>query len=108
VNFLLILSLWVTPNTFVSGIAEKYHAFFMQTTEPLHIGNLIMQKLNEQERSMAWLAGKVGYSRATMLRMLRKHSMDSEALYQISVVLGMDFHAMYSQKMKSIADVAET
>ena len=68
--------------------------------ELIHIGNLIKQKLNEQERSVAWLAGKIGYHRTTLMRILQKYSIDSELLCRISVELEVDYHALYSQKMK--------
>jgi plasmid maintenance system antidote protein VapI len=71
--------------------------------ELIHIGDLIKKKLAGQERSVAWLAGKIGVHRTTLMRILQKHSMDSELLYRISMELEMDYHALYSQKMKKHA-----
>ena len=67
----------------------------------IHIGNLIKQELNEQERSVAWLASKIDYHRTTLMRILQKHSIDSELLCRISIELEVDYHALYSQKVKN-------
>jgi plasmid maintenance system antidote protein VapI len=69
----------------------------------INIGEIIHQELDKRERSVAWLADKIGCHRTTMSRMLEKYSIDSEVLFQISYVLDVDYHALYCQKLKDRA-----
>jgi IS30 family transposase len=71
----------------------------MQNTE-IDIGDMIQQELARQERSIAWLAEKIGCHRTTLARMLQKNSINSEILYKTSLELNVDYHAQYSQKLQ--------
>jgi hypothetical protein len=71
----------------------------MQNDE-IDIGKMIRQELDRQERSIAWLATKINCHRATLARMLQKHSIDSNILCLISIELNVDYHALYSQKIQ--------
>jgi hypothetical protein len=64
----------------------------------IDIGRMILMELKRQKRSIAWLAEKIGCHRCHLPRMLKKTSLDSDLLCQISIALGVDFHADYSQK----------
>jgi hypothetical protein len=72
----------------------------MADTEQIDIGKLILTELNLQERSIAWLAAKIGCHRSHLPRMLKKMSIDSEILCLISIELKKDFHAIYSKKIQ--------
>ncbi|MDR1747225.1 MAG: XRE family transcriptional regulator [Tannerella sp.] len=66
----------------------------------IDIGKMIRKELYRQKRSIAWLAEQVGRHRCHLPRMLKKTSLDSDLLCQISIVLGVDYHSIYSQKIK--------
>jgi plasmid maintenance system antidote protein VapI len=71
----------------------------MSHTE-LDLGNMIQKELERQERSIAWLAGKIGCHRSTLARMLQKRSIDSSILHRISIELNVDYHAFYSRRLQ--------
>ena len=67
----------------------------------IHIGKMILQKLNEKERSIAWLARQVNCDNANLGRQLKNNPhIHSELLLRISIVLEEDFFAYYSKKLK--------
>ena len=66
----------------------------------IDIGELIKQKLKEQDRSILWLAKKIGADKGNIYRMLRKKSLDSEVLYRISIVMKYDFCKLYSDAIE--------
>ena len=68
----------------------------------INICNLIMQKLKEEERSIAWLARKVGCDKDNLSKMLKKNNHDilPDLLFRISEALKEDFFACYSQKLQ--------
>jgi ParB-like chromosome segregation protein Spo0J len=76
----------------------------MQRNVKIDIGKMIRQELDKQERSVNWLAGKIDCHRTTLLRMLKKTSINSEILYKISVALKVDYHALYSLKTQKKFD----
>ena len=63
----------------------------------IHIGELICNKLNEEQRSIAWLAQKVHHSRSSFYKLLKKPSIDTKLLLDISVALQFDFFSCYSE-----------
>lgn len=67
----------------------------------IHIGELIKQKLIEQERSGAWLARKINTSPSNISKILAKEHLDSELLLRISKAINYDLFAIYSQILKS-------
>jgi hypothetical protein len=60
------------------------------------IGNLTKEKLKEKERTVAWLARKVGYTRSNIYKALKLEYIHSELLDRISKVLEYDFFTYYS------------
>jgi plasmid maintenance system antidote protein VapI len=60
------------------------------------IGELIYKKLNEERRSVAWLAEKISCNRSTVYKIFRKTFIDTELLLQISLILDYDFFSYYS------------
>jgi len=67
------------------------------------IGELILQKLKEKERSLTWLAQKVGCDVSNLSKTLKNSRyIYTELLFRISVALEEDFFACYSQKLKEI------
>ena len=73
----------------------------------IHIGNLIREKLNEDGRSITWLAKKLHFERANIYRLLQKPFIDTYLLLRISKILEHDFFAYYSkclQKQTNLFD----
>jgi hypothetical protein len=61
----------------------------------IHIGELILQRLKEEKLSVRWLALKVKKDPSNLRRTLKKRSMDSDLLLNISEVLHYDFLQYY-------------
>lgn len=67
----------------------------------LHIGELILQKLKEKERSIAWLAQKIGCDASNLGKTLKNSRyIYVDLLFRISIALEEDFFAGYSRKWK--------
>ena len=65
------------------------------------IGDLILQKLKEKDRSISWLAKQVDYDKSNLCKIL-KHSqyIHYDLVYRISHALDEDFFAHGTQKLK--------
>ena len=69
---------------------------FKRTQIMINIGQSIKNELQKQERSISWLANKLGCNRIAVYRILRKNSIDTALLERISVILNHDFFKEYS------------
>ena len=78
-------------------IKETIYAFFMQETTHIHIGKVILEKLKEEERSIAWLARKTHCEYSNFCKILKKQFIDTELLLRISLVLKYDFFSHFSK-----------
>lgn len=65
----------------------------------INIGERIKEELDHQERTISWLARKLNRNRAAVYRLLRKNSIDTQLLSQISLLLGRDFFKELSQEV---------
>ena len=63
----------------------------------VHIGNEIRHYLAGQQRSVAWLAEQICYDPSNLRKLLKNRYIHTDLLYRISVILGKDFFACYSQ-----------
>ena len=61
----------------------------------IHIGDLILQKLREAKRSVAWLAEKIYTDPSSLRKKLKKGSMNTELLRRISQALDYHFFRHY-------------
>jgi DNA-binding phage protein len=69
----------------------------------IHIGEIILKKLEETERSIAWLARQVHTDRSNLYRQLKNQAhINIELLYRISIVLETDFFHHYSTLLKHL------
>jgi hypothetical protein len=68
----------------------------------VHIGNLIRQKLEEKDRSMAWLARKVNCDSSNFCKLLTRSHINTELLFHISIILDEDFFAYYSEALRDV------
>ena len=69
-----------------------------------HIGKLIKAKLQEEERSEAWLARKVHCNPGNFNRILRKQSIDMDLLKRISEAMNFNFCRIYSEYVQENID----
>ena len=67
----------------------------------MHIGELILQKLKERERSIAWLARQVGCDDANLGRLLKNSQyIHSGLLKRISKALKENLFEYYAEELK--------
>jgi hypothetical protein len=67
-----------------------------EATEQLCIGKLIASKLEENGRSVLWLASKISCKSANVYKILEKDSVNTAQLLQISLALKFDFFSYFS------------
>ena len=67
----------------------------------MHIGQIIRQELEDQGRSVVWLAKQMSYSRTNIYKIFDRPSIDADVLLRISLVLGVDFFKYYSAELKT-------
>ncbi len=65
----------------------------------LHIGSIIKQKMIEQNRTVVWLAQQLSCGRANVYKIFDKHSIDTEVLKKLSIILNFDFFKLYSEEI---------
>lgn len=65
----------------------------------INLGERIQQELKQQERSISWLARKMGCNRTGVYRILKKNSIDTALLFQISQILNYNFFQELSKNM---------
>ena len=64
------------------------------------IGSLILEKLKEKERTVVWLAKKVGCDESNLRKTLKNSRfVYCDLLVRISIALETNFFAYYSQKL---------
>lgn len=64
----------------------------------MHIGNLIREKLNEEQKTVVWLAHQLSYSRTNVYKIFSKSSIDTHVLMRISQILHFNFFQLYSDE----------
>lgn len=63
----------------------------------IHIGNLIRDELRHQGRTNQWLTDRLDIDRRTLQRLYNKPSIDTQQLFRISKILGVDLFKRYSE-----------
>ena len=66
----------------------------------MHIGSRIKDKLQEQGKTVQWLATELFCSRTNVYKIFGKEHIDSKTLLKISELLKHDFFAEYSKELK--------
>ena len=69
------------------------------TVSMINIGKRIQEELEQQERSISWLARKLDCNRTSVYRILKKNSIDTALLGRISQILNCDFFQELSKDM---------
>ena len=67
----------------------------------MHIGQLIKEQLELQEKTVVWFASELSCHRTNVYKILSKKSIDTHELERISKILNYNFFEKYSQKFKS-------
>lgn len=70
----------------------------------IHIGKAIKAKMQDQGRSVKWIAEKLCYERTNVYSIFRRKSIDTDLLYRISVILEYDFFELYDCKNQKQSD----
>ena len=65
----------------------------------INIGERIQQELEQQDRSIGWLARKLNCHRTSVYRILKKNSIDTALLCQISDILNYNFFLEFSNEI---------
>ena len=71
----------------------------------INIGENIKEELDRQERTISWLARKLNRTRTYVYRMLKKNTIDTSVLAQISQLLGRDFFQELSQEFSDSQEI---
>ena len=66
----------------------------------IHIGELIRSKIDEDKRTVAWLARKIDIDKSKLRRTLEKETLDVELIFAVSAGMGFDFLGYYSEKFR--------
>lgn len=65
----------------------------------MHIGKLIRKEVNNQGKTVVWLANQLSCSRTNVYKIYGRPYIDTSVLLRISLVLNYDFFALYSEKI---------
>ena len=76
----------------------------VRTSGMVNIGQNIKDELQQQERTVSWLARKLNCTRAAVYRIFGKNSIDTVLLFQISVILHRNFFKELSEDVSSVLD----
>ena len=56
--------------------------------------------MEERQITVVWLAKHLSCSRTNIYKIFEKHSVDTDILARISIILEFDFFSLYSEAMK--------
>lgn len=93
-DFSCLLVVWRLA---VPQFEVKYQKFSFAFFMPIHIGHIIRQEMERQERTPAWLARKINCQRPNVYYIYSQPSINTDILLKISQVLGVDFFAFYTE-----------
>ena len=74
----------------------------------VHIGTLIKEELNRQERSVAWFARKLCCERTNVYSIFKRESIDTALLLRISCILRHNFFQYYLKELTDDRDFYST
>ena len=70
----------------------------------IHLGQLIKNELERQERTPTWLAKKINCDRTNIYRIFDRTSIDTALLSRISTALNHNFFEELSQQQSNTCD----
>lgn len=65
----------------------------------IHIGSIIRDELRRQGKTNGWLAEQINVNPRTINKIFLKSIIDTQQLFQISQVMGVDFFKYYSDEL---------
>ena len=65
----------------------------------MHIGNLIKEELERQERTVSWFARKLCCDRSNIYKLFKRSTIDTELLLRVSKILNYDFFELYKKEL---------
>lgn len=65
----------------------------------IHIGKIIYNELHRQGLTNQWLADQMSMDRSTIQRLFNKPSIDTQQLFRLSKILGVDLFKHYSDQL---------
>ena len=70
-----------------------------ETSEKIHIGMVVKQELRRQGRSNRWFAEQLNVNLRTVNKIFDKQYIDTQQLFRICKILGVDFFKFYSDNL---------
>lgn len=67
----------------------------------IHFGNMILNQLRQQRRTVAWFAKEMGSTRSNMYKILNKPHLNSEFILRAMRLLEHDFFREASEQLKN-------
>ena len=100
--FYVLLLIWSIQwkQLILHSLFDDYLGYHLPlTVSMINIGKRIQEELEQQERSISWLARKLDCNRTSVYRILKKNSIDTALLGRISQILNCDFFQELSKDM---------
>lgn len=70
-----------------------------EISEKIHIGMVVKQELRRQGRSNRWFAEQLNVNLRTVNKIFDKQYIDTQQLFRICKILGVDFFKFYSDNL---------
>lgn len=70
-----------------------------QYTSEIHIGRIIRQQMIKNKISVIGLSRQLDCSRTNVYKILDRHSVDTDTLMKLSLLIGLDFFKIYSAEL---------
>ncbi len=67
----------------------------------IHFGNLILEELRKQLRSVSWFAKEMSYTRGNMYNILKRKNLNSDFLLRATEKLQHDFFLDISEMLQT-------
>lgn len=73
---------------------------YQSRPQRIHIGSLIKEELERQERSVSWFARKLSCDRSNVYKIFKRSTIDTELLLRISQILNHNFFDIFQQQAR--------
>ena len=89
---------WGTASLICMAMGEQCNNRFPK----LHVGVLIKNELERQERTVSWFARKLSCDRSNVYKLFKRPNIDTELLLRVSVILDYNFFDIYQEEVDGI------
>ena len=79
-------------------VMDKQH---LEKCPQQHIGSVIKEELERQERTVSWFARKLCCDRSNVYKIFKRTTIDTELLLRISKILNRNFFDLFSEQVCS-------